>query len=191
MIEHLRDKGLGVGFTCRVLKLSESAYYARKKRPKPARRLRDEQLMPLIEDIHTESGGTYGVRRISRALRRKGVAVARGTVERLMRELGLEASSGASGAVPRCPNRRRPARRTWSTGTLGRDAGGNGAREDDDCGSRALRLLIGCPERMSGLSVRQTRHGRLAAHLTGAPVAVVIPTWDDHGTGAGCASQSG
>ncbi|MFI1337620.1 IS3 family transposase [Streptomyces sp. NPDC020845] len=73
-----------------MLELSESAYYARKKRPKPARRLRDEQLMPLIEDIHTESGGTYGVRRISRALRRKGVAVARGTVERLMRELGLE-----------------------------------------------------------------------------------------------------
>ncbi|MFK4267151.1 IS3 family transposase [Streptomyces milbemycinicus] len=52
--------------------------------------MRDEQLMPLIEDIHTESGGTCGVRRISRALRRKGVAVARGTVERLMRELGLE-----------------------------------------------------------------------------------------------------
>ncbi|MGW3563346.1 hypothetical protein ACWDSL_05500 [Streptomyces sp. NPDC000941] len=60
MIEHLRDKGLGVGFTCRALELSESAYYARKKRPKSARRLRDEQLMPLIEEIHTESGGTYG-----------------------------------------------------------------------------------------------------------------------------------
>ncbi|GAB2331812.1 hypothetical protein ACPCAJ_24360 [Streptomyces griseoincarnatus] len=40
MIEHLRDKGPGVGFACRVLGLSESAYYARKKRPKSARRLR-------------------------------------------------------------------------------------------------------------------------------------------------------
>ncbi|MEW2426172.1 hypothetical protein AB0911_37380 [Streptomyces nigra] len=49
MIEHLSDKGLGVGFACRVLGLSESAYYARKKRPQSARRLRDEQLMPLIE----------------------------------------------------------------------------------------------------------------------------------------------
>ena len=90
MIEHLRDKGLGVGFTCRVLGLSESAYYARKKRPKSARRLRDEQLMPLIEQVHAESGGTYGVRRITRALRRKGVQVARCTVERLMAELGIE-----------------------------------------------------------------------------------------------------
>ncbi|GGW79580.1 IS3 family transposase [Streptomyces griseoloalbus] len=91
MIELLRDKGLGVGFACRVLGLSESAYYARKKRPKSARRLRDEQLMPLIEQVHADSGGTYGVRRITRALRRKGVHVARCTVERLMAELALVA----------------------------------------------------------------------------------------------------
>jgi hypothetical protein len=90
VIEHLRDKGLGVGFACRVLGLSESAYYARKKRPKSARQVRDEQLMPLIEQVHAESGGTYGVRRITRALKRKGVHVARCTVERLMAELGLE-----------------------------------------------------------------------------------------------------
>ncbi|WP_308409013.1 IS3 family transposase [Streptomyces sp. AC558_RSS880] len=90
VIEHLRDKGLGVGFACRVLGLSQSAYYARRKRPKSARRLRDEQLMPLIEQVHAESGGTYGGRRVTRALRRKGVDVARCTVERLMRELGLE-----------------------------------------------------------------------------------------------------
>ncbi|MBB1251915.1 IS3 family transposase [Streptomyces sp. OF3] len=46
--------------------------------------------MPLIEQVHAESGGTYGVRRITRALKRKGVQVARCTVERLMDELGLE-----------------------------------------------------------------------------------------------------
>ncbi|MER6358679.1 IS3 family transposase [Streptomyces sp. NPDC001634] len=46
--------------------------------------------MPLIEEIHAESGGSYGARRITRALRRKGVLVARCTVERLMAELGLE-----------------------------------------------------------------------------------------------------
>ncbi|MGK7235850.1 transposase [Streptomyces hygroscopicus] len=27
--------------------------------------------MPLIEQVHAESGGTYGARRITRALRRK------------------------------------------------------------------------------------------------------------------------
>ncbi|MGW4049178.1 IS3 family transposase [Streptomyces sp. NPDC004721] len=90
VIDHLRQKGLGVDPVCRVLELSPSTYFARKKRPKSARRLRDEQLIPLIERVHAESGGTYGARRITRALRRKGVQVARCTVERLMAELGLE-----------------------------------------------------------------------------------------------------
>ncbi|WTB86824.1 IS3 family transposase [Streptomyces cellulosae] len=90
VIDSLKDSGFGVGPVCRVLGWSESAYYARKKRPKSARRLRDEQLTPLIGQVHAESGGTYGARRITRALRRKGVDLARCTVERLMRELGLE-----------------------------------------------------------------------------------------------------
>jgi hypothetical protein len=46
--------------------------------------------MPLIEPVHAESGGTYGARRITRALGRRGHGVARCTVERLMTELGLE-----------------------------------------------------------------------------------------------------
>ncbi|MFI2188546.1 IS3 family transposase [Streptomyces sioyaensis] len=50
--------------------------FAHKKRPKSARRLRDEQLMPLIEQVHAESGGTYGARQITRTLPRKGVDVA-------------------------------------------------------------------------------------------------------------------
>ncbi|MGW4514574.1 IS3 family transposase [Streptomyces sp. NPDC004393] len=90
VIDHLRDRGLGVDPVCRVLGLSPSTYFARRKRPTSARRLRDEQLMPLIEEIHAESGGTYGARRITRALRRKGHELARCTVERLMAELGLE-----------------------------------------------------------------------------------------------------
>ncbi|MFF3632465.1 IS3 family transposase [Streptomyces sp. NPDC002164] len=90
VIDHLRERGLGVDPVCRVLELSPSTYFARKKRPKSARRLRDEQLMPLIEEVHAESGGAYGARRITRALRRKGHGVARCTVERLMAELGLE-----------------------------------------------------------------------------------------------------
>ncbi|MFJ2899736.1 IS3 family transposase [Streptomyces sp. NPDC087218] len=90
VIDHLRERGLGVDPVCRVLELSPSTYFARKKRPKSARRLRDEQPMPLIEEVHAESGGTYGARRITRALRRKGHGEARCTVERLMAELDLE-----------------------------------------------------------------------------------------------------
>ncbi|MFG3146837.1 IS3 family transposase [Streptomyces sp. NPDC048243] len=116
MIEHLRDKGLEVGFACRVLAPPESAYYVRKKRPKSACRLRDEQLMPPVEQVHAESGGIYGVRRITRALRRKGVRVARCTVERLMAELGLEGAHDyrpgrkhRSRQQNRLPDHRRPA----------------------------------------------------------------------------------
>ncbi|MYQ82066.1 MULTISPECIES: transposase [unclassified Streptomyces] len=56
VMDHLRQRGLGVDPVCRVLELSPSTYFARKKRPKSACRLRDEQLMPLIEEIHAESG---------------------------------------------------------------------------------------------------------------------------------------
>lgn len=59
MIDHLRDRGLGVDPVCRVLDLSPSTCFPRKKRPKSARRLRDEQLMPLIEQVHADSGGTW------------------------------------------------------------------------------------------------------------------------------------
>ncbi|MEV5541708.1 IS3 family transposase [Saccharopolyspora shandongensis] len=53
--------------------MSESAYYARRKRSASARQLRDEQLKPLIEAEHAASAGTYGAGRITRALRRRGV----------------------------------------------------------------------------------------------------------------------
>lgn len=45
MIDHLREHGLGVGPVCRVLDLSPSTCFARKKRPKTARRFHDEQLI--------------------------------------------------------------------------------------------------------------------------------------------------
>ncbi|MFD0328362.1 IS3 family transposase [Streptacidiphilus monticola] len=89
MIDHLRE-GFGVDPVCRVLGLSPSTYFARRTRPKSARRRREEELLPLIAQVHAESAGTYGARRITRALRRRGHDVARCTVERLMGELGIE-----------------------------------------------------------------------------------------------------
>jgi transposase InsO family protein len=90
VIDHLRDKGLGVDPVCRVLELSPSTYFARKKRTPSVRARRDEHLKGLIGRVHADSAGTYGARRVTRALRRQGVEVARCTVERLMGELGLE-----------------------------------------------------------------------------------------------------
>lgn len=89
MIDHLRD-GFGVDPVCRVLQLSPSTYFARKQRPKPARRLRDEELIQLVTAVWEDSGCTYGARRVTRALARAGHHVARCTVERLMRQVGIE-----------------------------------------------------------------------------------------------------
>ena len=90
MIDALRDR-FGVEPTCRVLNLPTSTYYAHKARhlqPSPRRR-RDEQLKAEIQRVWEANYGVYGARKVWRQLQRDGVTVARCTVERLMRELGL------------------------------------------------------------------------------------------------------
>jgi len=54
------------------------------------RERRDAELKPLIRRVHEDNYGVYGARKVWLALNRQGVPVARCTVERLMRELGLE-----------------------------------------------------------------------------------------------------
>ena len=83
----------GVEPICRVLQAAPSTYYAARKRPPPARRVRDEALKVKLRHVHAEHFGVYGARKLWRQLHREGIPVARCTVERLMRELGL------SGAV--------------------------------------------------------------------------------------------
>jgi putative transposase len=51
---------------------------------------RDEQLKTAIARVHQANYGVYGARKVWLALNREGTGVARCTVERLMREPGLE-----------------------------------------------------------------------------------------------------
>ena len=55
-----------------------------------ARARRDAELLVAIGRVHEHSDGTYGAEKVWRQLRREGVDVARCTVERLMRQTGLE-----------------------------------------------------------------------------------------------------
>jgi putative transposase len=89
VINHFRDD-FGVEPVCRELDLSVSAYYARRARSASARAVRDDQLLEHVRRVHSNSAGTYGARRIHRQLRREGITTARCTVERLMRQNGLE-----------------------------------------------------------------------------------------------------
>jgi putative transposase len=50
----------------------------------------NEILKVKIRHVHAEHFGVYGVRKLWHQLRRQGIPVARCTVERLMRELGLK-----------------------------------------------------------------------------------------------------
>jgi putative transposase len=69
--------------------IAPSTYYAAKTRPASARSRRDAALIEIIKQIHAENYGVYGARKIWHELHRRGVQVARCTVERLMREIGL------------------------------------------------------------------------------------------------------
>jgi len=83
---------------CAVLEFPVSTYYAVKKREREpsAREARDEQMKEQIMRVweHRRKGrGLYGARKVWRQLRREGMEVARCTVERLMREMGIAGAS--------------------------------------------------------------------------------------------------
>jgi putative transposase len=75
-----------------VLGIAPSTYYAVKKREREpsARAKRDTELLVEIQRVHDRSRGLYGARKVWLQLRREGILAARCTVERLMRENGLE-----------------------------------------------------------------------------------------------------
>jgi putative transposase len=71
------------------VQISVSGYYAFKTRDKSERQARDEYLSGKIVRIFEENYSCYGVRKIWRFLLSEGEEVARCTVERLMKRLGL------------------------------------------------------------------------------------------------------
>jgi putative transposase len=80
----------GVEPICRELEIAPSTYYQRKSRPLSARALRDEVLATEIQRVYEANYRVYGPRKVWRQLHREGMPVARCTVERLMRRLGLK-----------------------------------------------------------------------------------------------------
>jgi putative transposase len=85
----------GVEPICRVLPIAPSTYYVHAGRRidparAPARVQRDAELCEKIGQVFNGNFGVYGARKVWHQLRREGETVARCTVERLMRVMGLQ-----------------------------------------------------------------------------------------------------
>jgi len=76
----LREHGVGI---------APNTYHVAKKRPPAPRSIRDEQLKVEIGRVFDENLFVYGADKIWTQLNREDIRVARCTVERLMRKMGL------------------------------------------------------------------------------------------------------
>jgi transposase InsO family protein len=86
---------LGVEPICRALQVAPSAYRrhaARRRDPAllSVRARRDAILLPQVQRVYDQNLRVYGADKVWRQLGREGMCVARCTVERLMRLLGLQ-----------------------------------------------------------------------------------------------------
>ena len=92
-IEENRNR-YGVEPICAVLPIAPSTFHeheARRRDPGrlPARAKRDAELSPELDRVFRENRRVYGAKKVWKQLNREEIHVARCTVARLMRELGL------------------------------------------------------------------------------------------------------
>ncbi len=79
----------GVEPILHALEVAPSTYYCAKSRPPSKRAISDAVLKPRILNLWKDNYEVYGVRKLTKALRREGVTVGRDQVGRLMAELGI------------------------------------------------------------------------------------------------------
>jgi putative transposase len=85
----------GVEPICKVLQIAPSGYRRhvacqRKPELRCARAKTDDTLMPQIQQVWQSNMQVYGADKVWHQLNREGIKVARCTVERLMKRLGLQ-----------------------------------------------------------------------------------------------------
>jgi len=108
-IDENRD-AYGVEPICDVIEIAPSTYYETKRQEREpqrrsARAKRDEKLRPEIRRVFDDNYGVYGVRKVWVQLGREGFVVAKCTVRRLMRQMGLRgATRGKAFTVTTIPD---------------------------------------------------------------------------------------
>jgi putative transposase len=73
------------------MRVSRSGYYAWNNREKSPRQSERERLIPKVKEIHRQSKGTYGARRIAKELEQQGESCRRSKAGTLMKLAGVEA----------------------------------------------------------------------------------------------------
>ena len=166
----------GVEPICAVLPIAPSTYHRhRHQRTHPtcrsARAQRDDQLRVEIQRVYDEHQQVYGPRKVWKQLRRDGVRVARCTVARLMRAMGL------AGAV-----RGRAWMTTTHAGKAGRPCGPRRSPVRGHPSEPALGRRLHVRRDLGRLRLRRVRHRRVCAtHCGLAGVGLHA-----HGLRAGC-----
>ena len=90
LIEH-HKREFPIVLLCNVLGVSESGFYAWRKRPACQRKREDAQLTQEIRQVFVTHRGRYGSPRIHMELQDRGRRIARKRVARLMREADISA----------------------------------------------------------------------------------------------------
>lgn len=113
-------KELGIEPICRELRVAPSSYYEHAARlvdpdKRSVRARRDDELRQQFGRVHEASFGLYGTRKVWHQLRREGIEVAKCTVERLMRAMGLAGIRRGKTCVTTVSNPKTPCPLTGST----------------------------------------------------------------------------
>jgi transposase InsO family protein len=116
-------EGLSVQTSCRVFGVSTSGFYQRRIRGPSPRAIRHVWLTDLIRQVHVDSRGTYGARRVHAELTLgHGITAGHNAVEMLMRRAGLAGITGR-------PKFRRVANVATSDDLVSREFGRSHANE--------------------------------------------------------------
>jgi putative transposase len=99
VIDTLVDTGFTVQRVCRVLGVTRQGYYRYRRRPMSPTMMRREWLTALIRQVHAESRGTYGSRRVRAELvQGRGIGVSERLVWRLMNDADIHGIPGPAKA---------------------------------------------------------------------------------------------
>jgi len=84
-------KAYPISLLCEVMQVSRPGYYSWRSREKSARQREYENLIPVVQEAHRISKGTYGARRISAEVEAHGASCGRDKARTLMKLAGVSA----------------------------------------------------------------------------------------------------